>query len=91
MRKVSSWWKYISIPLLLSMASLAEAPAPPPLSAEQKIEVYRAVLAAQAAKNAALEAQFRLMQANEKMTATLAKYRHEGWRLNDELNWEKEK
>ena len=80
--------------ILIALAAsimMAEAPAPAPLTAEQRIEVYRAVLAVQTAKTQALEAQFRLMQANEQAAKVLAKYRHEGWRLTDELTWEKEK
>lgn len=69
----------------------AEAPAPAPLAPEQRIEIYQVVLAHQQAKIAALEAQFRLMQANERLAATLAKYRRDGWRLTDTLDWEKEK
>lgn len=87
-----SSYKNIAIVLVaLSMPILAEAPAPAPLSPEQRIEILTVVSARLAAENEALKAQMRLQAANERMVQTLSKYRRDGWRLNDSLEWEKEK
>lgn len=77
--------------LLAASIAMAEAPAPAPLSPDQRIEILTVVSARLAAENEALKAQMRLQAANERMVQTLTKYRRDGWRLNDSLEWEKEK